>query len=62
MLYDGRGDYIRRKAPEPVPTPGLGLAALIAALLISSCVALGCIKGGHSFPPDDSFKLVFGWG
>jgi len=62
MLYDGRGDYVRRKAPEPVPVPGLGLVALIAALLISAGVVLGSVQSERTLQPDDSFKLVFGWG
>jgi hypothetical protein len=62
MLYDGREDYIRRRAPKRVPLPDLGLVVWLATLLVLAALLFGSIEYGQPTGTDESFKLVFSWG
>ena len=63
MLYDGRGDYIRRYEPKRVPSPGLGLTALLAALLVAGAFLwVSAAAPNRASEPDQSFQQLFMWG
>ncbi len=62
MLYDGRGDYIRRQQPERVPLPKPGFVVWATVLLISAALLYASLKHGQPASMDESFKLVFSWG
>jgi hypothetical protein len=62
MLYDGRGDYIRRHDPDRVPSSGVGMAAWLAAVLILGAAFLASIAPRQAHEPDRSFQQLFMWG
>ena len=63
MLYDGRGDYIRRYEPRKVPSPGLAATALLAALLVAGAfVWVSAAAPTQVSEPDQSFQQLFMWG
>jgi hypothetical protein len=62
MLYDGRGDYIRRREPERVPSTGAGMAAALAAIVIFGAALVASFAPKQAHEPDRSFQQLFMWG
>jgi hypothetical protein len=62
MLYDGRGDYIRRREPKRVPFTEIWIAVWLAVLLVSVAQLYGSIKQGQPADMNESFKQLFSWG
>ncbi len=62
MLYDGRGDYIRRYEPRRVSPGGFGLAGWLAALLVAAALLWALTASNQSSEPDLSFQQLFMWG
>jgi hypothetical protein len=63
MLYDGRGDYIRRYEPRRVPSPGMRMTAWLAALLVAGAFLwVSAAASNQASEPDQSFQQLFIWG
>ena len=62
MLYDGRGDYIRRYEPRKVSPPGIGIAAWLAALLVLGSVLWAFSVSNQPSELNQSFQQLFMWG
>jgi hypothetical protein len=60
MLYDGRGDYIRRYEPQKIPSPGI--AVWLTLLLISVALVWASGESYQCFEPDQIFQQVFSSG